>query len=464
MKLCIKLTNELFLMNDRDMEEDKWEDFLRIKNRRLCQNPGSCPLQGCMAHHFSKRDINIRTLKICVDFPDCDDLDCIDYHPSRRLLNVCPRLHKCDRWYCKLDHPRQRKFCLESDCDCGTKLHRPQQSPDNNILNLPEEIMSHILQNLTFEEWMCVHRTCQKIRSIEWVKWRTMKKIFGSYKILLSSFFIKRGKLYDSKTYYCIRSIDMIWMRSCRLEICAHVYTQHNVSSTRFFTFKSIQELHDSFQKTEECPIFIFPGSSHSSPNVYMMGTVPLLENYWKGMKVDTVDSDGVWYPGIVREIRGNEVLIHYQGWADKWDEWIFKDSGYIAPLHMFTPEWGYDILKEGDEIDFRSGHKWYPGIITKKEKDVLCVDSKYHGLEFRFGRDSEEICPRSFHEHQGMYKKNHRVGKKVVWCGDVKEGCIPLLIKKHPSTGVISRVSDVKIRERMNCFFNTNIKRFQAI
>lgn len=435
---------------------DAWEKFLKIKNRRLCKDPGCCPILNCMAFHFSSRDTGKNTLEICADFPDCNDLDCVQYHPLRKTLNVCPRLHECDRWYCRLDHPHERKACLKSDCDCGRTLHRPQQSDKNNMLNLPKEIMVHVLQNLSFEEWLCMSQTCQDMRSMKWLAWSTIKKMFDGDRILRCPF-IRRGKLQDSKTYYCIESIDMIWMRLCRLEMCCQVYTHENILSTRCFVFRSIAELQISFKESiviDECPMIVLPGLKHNSPSVYMMGTIPLIKDYSGG--VDVLDSDGVWYPGIIKGVRDKEVLIHYRGWADKWDEWIRKDGCYMAPLHTFTKEWGYDTIKKGDEVDIRRNRKWYPGIVTRKDKDVLRVHSIYHCVEFTVSRDSEDISPRSYHENNGAYKKHNRAGKRVIW-SDEKD-IQPFLISKHPLSGRLSRVSGEEIKH-MTDFFNKNIR-----
>lgn len=38
---------------------------------------------------------------------------------------------------------------------------------------------------------------------------------------------------------------------------------------------------------------------------------------------VDVADSMGMWLPARVRDIQGDRVLVHYEGWESNWDEWI---------------------------------------------------------------------------------------------------------------------------------------------
>ena len=57
------------------------------------------------------------------------------------------------------------------------------------------------------------------------------------------------------------------------------------------------------------------------------------------GTKCDCLDSTDKWYQAEIMQENDNGELvrIHYQGWDEKYDEWINKDSYRIAPLHTMT-------------------------------------------------------------------------------------------------------------------------------
>eukprot|EP00475_Leptophrys_vorax_P028481 TRINITY_DN4121_c0_g1_i1.p1 TRINITY_DN4121_c0_g1~~TRINITY_DN4121_c0_g1_i1.p1 ORF type:complete len:912 (-),score=279.12 TRINITY_DN4121_c0_g1_i1:98-2833(-) len=52
---------------------------------------------------------------------------------------------------------------------------------------------------------------------------------------------------------------------------------------------------------------------------------------------VDALDKTNKWYESKVLDVKENEVFIHYNGWADRWDEWIPKDSDRLAQVHTHT-------------------------------------------------------------------------------------------------------------------------------
>ena len=41
-------------------------------------------------------------------------------------------------------------------------------------------------------------------------------------------------------------------------------------------------------------------------------------------------DVEEMWYPAEVRAVSGREVLISFNGWEDKWDEWLPKASSRL--------------------------------------------------------------------------------------------------------------------------------------
>ena len=58
---------------------------------------------------------------------------------------------------------------------------------------------------------------------------------------------------------------------------------------------------------------------------------------YFVGQYLDVQDSVGKWCVGNILSISGNKLLIHYQGWASKWDESIDMNSKRIARYLEYT-------------------------------------------------------------------------------------------------------------------------------
>lgn len=109
------------------------------------------------------------------------------------------------------------------------------------------------------------------------------------------------------------------------------------------------------------------------------------------GRRLDVRDTVRNWVVAIVLNIRGNSVLIHYEQWGNKWDEWIEIDSnGYsprIAPLHSFaaastrcdllnapmnSPAHRYHAWKENASIDHRFIHRH--NILRRCEEINTCI------------------------------------------------------------------------------------------
>jgi len=61
----------------------------------------------------------------------------------------------------------------------------------------------------------------------------------------------------------------------------------------------------------------------------------------WRKFKVgdviDCEDSVGGFYESTVREVKADEVKVHFNGWADRYDEWISKNSPRLAPKNSRT-------------------------------------------------------------------------------------------------------------------------------
>ena len=52
---------------------------------------------------------------------------------------------------------------------------------------------------------------------------------------------------------------------------------------------------------------------------------------------IDCKDTMGDWYESVVLDVKDNQVLIHYEGWPNVWDEWIDKSSSRLAPYRTHS-------------------------------------------------------------------------------------------------------------------------------
>ena len=55
---------------------------------------------------------------------------------------------------------------------------------------------------------------------------------------------------------------------------------------------------------------------------------------YEPGIKLEVSDYAGKWYPAKVVEVDGdeNEILVHFEHWSARFDEWIKMDSNRLRP------------------------------------------------------------------------------------------------------------------------------------
>ena len=52
-----------------------------------------------------------------------------------------------------------------------------------------------------------------------------------------------------------------------------------------------------------------------------------------RGQWVDVKDTIDQWLEAEVIDVSDDKVLIHYNEWASRWDEWINMNSPRIAPF-----------------------------------------------------------------------------------------------------------------------------------
>lgn len=73
----------------------------------------------------------------------------------------------------------------------------------------------------------------------------------------------------------------------------------------------------------------------------------PFLFKYRKlqiGTWVDVKDAMGEWYEAQVLDRNGDYVLVQYNGWNEKWNEWIKASSSRIMPFRSQTVQNTYSL------------------------------------------------------------------------------------------------------------------------
>jgi hypothetical protein len=96
-----------------------------------------------------------------------------------------------------------------------------------------------------------------------------------------------------------------------------------------------LQPLLDPLVDPTECP--------HEEKE--LAGAIP---NDNRQLLVDVMDCRGKWYQAEIREFRDDQVLIHYDGWPDRYDEWIGRDSERIEPLFARTAPDVFHAIQSG--------------------------------------------------------------------------------------------------------------------
>lgn len=56
-----------------------------------------------------------------------------------------------------------------------------------------------------------------------------------------------------------------------------------------------------------------------------------LRTKYEVGQWIDVKDTIDQWLEAQVVQVRNNQAFVHYNGWANRWDEWIDFSSPRIA-------------------------------------------------------------------------------------------------------------------------------------
>lgn len=128
--------------------------------------------------------------------------------------------------------------------------------------------------------------------------------------------------------------------------------------------------------------------------------------------KIDAKDRSGRWYEATVIGIpNDNSLEVHFDGWSEKHDEVLQRDSGRLAPLHAHSFKRrkrrrtirNWREFEEGDIIDCRdSVNKWYQAVVVEVSKDDDTVFVHYEGWPIMWdewiGMKSQRLAPLRTH------------------------------------------------------------------
>ena len=115
-----------------------------------------------------------------------------------------------------------------------------------------------------------------------------------------------------------------------------------------------------------------------------------------KNSKLDCMDFQNYWYSCTVLKLNGktNQVLVSYDDWGNKWDEWITRDNPRLQP-HLSVSQGGkkacrvqrlmegvvkenfvkYELDSESNLINDKNKNK------ENNENDENCKDNKKFGV-----------------------------------------------------------------------------------
>lgn len=130
---------------------------------------------------------------------------------------------------------------------------------------------------------------------------------------------------------------------------------------------------------------------------------VGLKKNYHQD--VDVLDCDGNWCRAKIINYNKNCFKVHYYGWGDQWNEWIYCFSGRIMPVNTYTEDW-IETIHIGKNIEFllmkNNMRRWHNGTITKifpSKRNIMVISKTTTSKkEFKIKLDRENIAPLGTH------------------------------------------------------------------
>lgn len=120
---------------------------------------------------------------------------------------------------------------------------------------------------------------------------------------------------------------------------------------------------------------------------------------------IDAQDSTGKWYESIVKEVRDDELKVHYFGWSFRFDGIVRRRKTSdlklpdIAPLWTHTNRWR-ENLKVGDQVEVRDTSsmvqrpRWFRGIVREISGVDDIVREVVGGADLEMVEDGKKINP----------------------------------------------------------------------
>lgn len=105
------------------------------------------------------------------------------------------------------------------------------------------------------------------------------------------------------------------------------------------------------------------------------------------GDEIEAMDTTAVWMKATVTKAKGSLLHLHFNGYSQKWDEWVSRASSRLRPGNLNQ---GGDSRKSVEAIcllDLSMESIWWP--LFEKKLDKRCDETKLPGLalihEYRF-------------------------------------------------------------------------------
>jgi len=102
----------------------------------------------------------------------------------------------------------------------------------------------------------------------------------------------------------------------------------------------------------------------------------PGLDYFKQKTWCDAKDGLGVWRLGRVKKRQKQRVLVHFDGWSDKWKQWHCIHSALLAPLRMYSRGYTGQTTVALREWDF---NEEYLKIVNGKVRILL--HNKFEGF-----------------------------------------------------------------------------------
>ncbi|KAM5280808.1 PHD finger protein 20-like protein 1 isoform 2-T2 [Ctenodactylus gundi] len=138
------------------------------------------------------------------------------------------------------------------------------------------------------------------------------------------------------------------------------------------------------------------------------------------GARLEALDYLQKWYPSRIEKIDYEEgkMLVHFERWSHRYDEWIYWDSNRLRPLER--PALRKEGLKEDDDFfDFKAGEevlarwtdcRYYPAKIEAINKEGTFTVQFYDGVIRCLKRMHIKAMPE---DAKGQVKSQHPLS----WC-----------------------------------------------